>query len=128
MSVQDTVWQGAELTQAFLEGVRGAIPLATEQIDIMLRLVRAAKPTVNTILDLGCGDGILGHALLDKHPEATAVFVDFSPPMLAAARHRLAHTNRATFLQLDYSQPGWIDKLIINNSQFTIHNSVDVIV
>ena len=39
----------------------------------MLRLVQAAQPHPATILDLGCGDGILGQALLNQHPGVTAV-------------------------------------------------------
>jgi len=133
VNVQATAWQTSELTSTYLSGVRGAIPLANAQIDIMLRLVRAAKPTVNTILDLGCGDGILGQALLDQHPEAAAVFIDFSAPMLDAARKRLANNNHATFVQLDYGQPGWQEAFTLHNSKqprvaFTIHNSFDVIV
>ncbi|MCA9930629.1 MAG: class I SAM-dependent methyltransferase, partial [Anaerolineales bacterium] len=109
-------------------GVRGAIPHANEQIDLMLRLVRAAKPTAATILDLGCGDGILGHALLNQHPGVTAVFADFSEPMLDAARQRLANQNNAIFVQTDYGKPGWRENLTINNQQSTINNYFDVIV
>jgi hypothetical protein len=46
-----------------LEGVRGAIPLALKQIDVMLRVIEKTQPNVNTFLDLGCGDGILGRAI-----------------------------------------------------------------
>lgn len=38
----DTIWQTTHTTRTYLNGVRGAIPLAHEQIDVMLRLVRAA--------------------------------------------------------------------------------------
>ncbi|HMT22221.1 MAG TPA: hypothetical protein PKE20_13440, partial [Promineifilum sp.] len=60
----DVAWQATSLTNAYLEGVRGAIPLATEQIEVIIRLARAAQPNARLFLDLGCGDGILGHALL----------------------------------------------------------------
>ena len=42
-----------------LEGVRGAIPLAEAQIEIMLKVVQAWVPDLKMVLDLGCGDGIL---------------------------------------------------------------------
>ena len=89
---RDAVWQAEALSSTYLDGVRGAIPLAAEQIDILVRLARAARPAARAILDLGCGDGILGHALLDVyHATApTVVLADFSPPMLDAARARLA--------------------------------------
>jgi SAM-dependent methyltransferase len=88
---RDAVWQAEALSSTYLDGVRGAIPLAAEQIDILMRLARAARPAARAILDLGCGDGILGHALLDAYAAAqpTLVLADFSPPMLDAARARL---------------------------------------
>ena len=130
LKTQDTVWQGSELTKAFLEGVRGAIPHANEQIDIMLRLAKAARPQAEMILDLGCGDGILGQALLNQYPDATAVFVDFSEPMLDAARQRLANTENAIFWQADYGEHGWQNKLeeIVNRQLSIVNCQFDVIV
>ncbi len=128
MSNQATIWKTNKLTQTYLDGIRGAIPLANEQIDLIQRLVRAACPTVKTILDLGCGDGILGQALLDQYPDAHCVFVDFSEPMLDAAKKRLSEYKNCTFIQADYGKLDWQDNFTIHNSQFTIHNSFDVIV
>jgi SAM-dependent methyltransferase len=88
---RDAVWQGEALAATYLGGVRGAIPLAAEQIAILVRLARAARPAARAILDLGCGDGILGHALFDAYgARPTVVLADFSPAMLAAARARVA--------------------------------------
>jgi len=90
---RDAVWQGEALSSTYLDGVRGAIPLAAEQIAILVRLARAARPAARAILDLGCGDGILGHALLDAYAGRPAVVLaDFSPPMLDAARARFGRT------------------------------------
>jgi tRNA (cmo5U34)-methyltransferase len=40
------VWKNTELSKSFLEGVRGAIPLATEQINILLKIIRLTQPQV----------------------------------------------------------------------------------
>ncbi|MEM6285007.1 MAG: class I SAM-dependent methyltransferase, partial [Chloroflexota bacterium] len=94
MSRQDTVWQDRELVKSFLGGVRGAIPLAAEQIDMMLRVIVGFRgDSVNTFLDLGCGDGVLARAMLAKYPAAKAVLYDFSQPMLDAAAERLNTEN-----------------------------------
>ncbi|MCI0397359.1 MAG: class I SAM-dependent methyltransferase [Chloroflexi bacterium] len=108
MSYNYTVWQTPELAHTYLTGVRGAIPLAQEQISVVLHLIRLARPALSTFLDLGCGDGVLGHAILDEHPTASGVFVDFSEPMLAAAQERLSHYRHTAFLQLDYGDPAWV--------------------
>ncbi len=135
MIIDDTIWQGAELTHTFLEGVRGAIPLAHEQIDIMLRLIKAAQPNLGSVLDLGCGDGILGHNVLKHFPEATAVFVDFSDPMLDAAKSRIGNRTNASFLAIDYGQKDWLSHLKDHSeipsqfssvvSGFSIHHQPD---
>lgn len=97
---RDTVWQAEALSSAYLDGVRGAIPLAAEQIDILVRLARAAQPAARAILDLGCGDGILGHALADAYAATrpAVVLADFSPAMLAAARERVLTVAQAVSL------------------------------
>jgi SAM-dependent methyltransferase len=99
-------WQRPELAKLFLEEVRGAIPLAAEQIDILLRIVRQAAPKIERVLDLGCGDGILGRAMMAEYPRAAAVFVDFSPAMIEAARQK-ADRQRSTFLTADLATRDW---------------------
>lgn len=138
---RDAVWQAEALSNTYLDGVRGAIPLAAEQIDILVRLARAARPAARAILDLGCGDGILGHALLDAYAdtEPTVVLADFSLPMLEAARARLGarangHSDRVHFTQLDYAQAAWPGHVIggplprrydVIVSGFSIHHQPD---
>jgi SAM-dependent methyltransferase len=107
MARHDTVWQSAEVALDFLEGMRGAIPLAGEQIDVMLRLIGAALPTVDRFLDLGCGDGVLGRALFSRYPNAQGVLLDFSEPMLDAARQKV-QTSNAVFVAQDYGLPDWV--------------------
>ena len=101
-------WQSSGLTETYLQGVRGAIPFAGEQIDVMLRIIAAARPDPSLVLDLGCGDGILAQAILDRFPAAQAVLLDFSEPMLEMARKRLLGYQGAAFGLVDYSDPGWL--------------------
>lgn len=130
--MQDTVWQADELTQTYLTGVRGAIPLAQEQINVMQRLIEAACPDVTAVLDLGCGDGILGQSILDKYPHAKGVFADFSEPMLEAARKRMDEDSRCSFVHIDYGEKEWETGLPTDLSQyevivsgFSIHHQPD---
>ncbi len=82
-------WQTEVLATRFLEQVRGAIPSAELQLEILGRIAKAWQPRPALILDLGCGDGLLGRLLLDMFPSARGIFVDFSGPMLQALRAKL---------------------------------------
>jgi ubiquinone/menaquinone biosynthesis C-methylase UbiE len=81
---------------------------------------------------LGCGDGVLGCALLCDHSAARGVFLDFSESMLAAARRRLgSQAHRHQLLLRDYGKIGWTDDLAAAGpfeavvSGFSIHHQPD---
>jgi SAM-dependent methyltransferase len=102
------VWQDPALAAKFLEGIRGGVPFAAAQIDLLLRVVRACGVPVARVLDLGCGDGILGRALLDQFPAAEGTFLDLSPTMVAAAEAKLrSYVPRSRVLQGDFGQREW---------------------
>ncbi len=106
------VWQSAGLAKLFLEDVRGAIPLAAEQIDVLLRVVRGVLPKVERFLDLGCGDGILGRAVLSAYTAASGVFLDFSAAMIeAATKAAAAEGRRAAFIVHDFGLESWVDSV-----------------
>jgi trans-aconitate methyltransferase len=108
MSRRDTVWQREDLARTFLEGVRGGIPLAAEQLDVLLRVL-AAQPPIRRYADLGCGDGALARAILSRWPQAKGMLLDFSAPMLEQARARLQdHPSSPVFAVADLADPGWI--------------------
>ena len=92
MCTKDKAWQTQALTDKYLDGVRGAIPLASEQLDIMLTAI-SMNGKVDNFLDLGCGSGILSAAILDCFPDAVGTLVDFSEPMLNAAQDHLSGYN-----------------------------------
>ena len=130
----DTIWQTDELARKYLEGVRGAIPLADEQVDVMLRLLLASKQPIKRFVDLGCGDGVLSEVLLDRFPGSTGLLLDFSVPMLHAAHERLdRYGDRVRIESADYSDPAWIDLVdgpaSVNAviSGFSIHHQPDPI-
>lgn len=106
------IWQNTELSKAFLEGVRGAIPLAEEQIDFILRLIQLTQSQVQKFLDLGCGNGILGYSIYQKYPEAKGIFLDISESMLEAARSNLlVHQKNTFFLLQDFGHKEWVISL-----------------
>lgn len=101
-----------ELVARFLENVRSTVPLGIEQIDVMLRLIEAARGHLRSFLDLGCGDGVLSSAIFEETPDARGCLVELSEPMLQVARHRLrAQAEGAEFVAADFLQSGWVNAL-----------------
>lgn len=106
--ITDEVWKLPAIVNRFLS-FRAAIPLAQEQIGVMVSILKSRVEPVEYFLDLGCGDGILGAAVLGAYPSSRGVMLDFSQPMLDQARTQLADfAGQLEFLNLDYGEPGWV--------------------
>ena len=104
------VWKNDWLVKRFLEGVRGGIPHASDQIDVMLRLIAASRRPIERFLDLGCGSGLLAIAVLAQYPNARATLVDYSEPMMDAARDLLSQDMTVPhFVIADLGDPAWLE-------------------
>ncbi|MDA1204782.1 MAG: class I SAM-dependent methyltransferase [Cyanobacteria bacterium] len=129
---QKSEWQTKELAEAFLEGVRGAIPGADLQLEVLGKIADQWCNAPKRILDLGCGNGVLGCYLLSRFPSASCLFVDFSDPMLDAARQSTGSLPQATVEKADFGSTHWIEVLKAHGafdivvSGFAIHHQPDV--
>lgn len=89
-------------------------------------LLEKVPAEVRRILDLGTGDGHTLALLLGERPEATGVGLDFSEPMLGAARERFAGDERVELVEHDLGEPlpalGSFDLVV---SSFAIHHLED---
>jgi tRNA (cmo5U34)-methyltransferase len=130
--VTDEVWKLPAIVDRYLS-YRAAIPLAQEQIGVMMSILKSREQPVENFLDLGCGDGILGATVLGEYPSAHGVFVDFSGPMLEQAREQLKeYAGQLAFENLDYGNPDWLNKIQPYGlfdavvSGYSIHHQPDV--
>jgi ubiquinone/menaquinone biosynthesis C-methylase UbiE len=108
----DEVWKNDWVVKRFLEGVRGGIPYAIDQIEVMLRLLAASGRPMEKFLDLGSGSGLLAISILAQYPNARAYLVDFSEPMMSAARDLLQEdTSLPRFILADLASPDWVTRV-----------------
>ena len=72
----------------------------------VMQILEELEPSAN-ILDLGCGNGELARALVERGHRGTYTGLDFSLPLLDEAVQSISEGLEATFLQADLSIPDW---------------------
>lgn len=87
-----TAWQQPELVGQFLEQRHAVLPLLDVQEALVARIFERHPHRVKRFLDIGSGDGAMSELLVGVEPQAEAVLVDYSEPMLQAAERRIART------------------------------------
>ncbi|MFA7237772.1 MAG: class I SAM-dependent methyltransferase [Phycisphaeraceae bacterium] len=103
------VWQQSEQ----FVGARKHLPQMGDLFEHASAYVQAMFPEAGPrhIVDLGCGTGVTGGAMLDVFPRARLTLADFSEPMLEQARERYAADNRVTVVSADLSEQGVMRKI-----------------
>ena len=104
-------WQRAELAEEFLEHRQQLLPLIDVQEDLVRRLFERHGRPVTRFLDLGSGDGAMSQLVRSIAPDAEAVLVDFSEPMLARAGQRARRRRAGAPSARDLSTPAWLEAL-----------------
>ncbi|NQT74660.1 MAG: class I SAM-dependent methyltransferase [Chloroflexi bacterium] len=86
--------------------------------------LRGKKP--NRVLDLGCGDGVLAHELLNIDDSISATLVDGSNDMLEKAREKLVEFGNTRFVNMSFqeltSEKPDLGKFEIAVSSLAIHH------
>jgi SAM-dependent methyltransferase len=131
VSAPGAIWQRPEIAETFVNDRRHLIPLIEGQEELVRRVITRGARRVNRFLDLGAGAGAFAELVMSAHPRSTGVLVDFSEPMAAAARRRLApFSGRWEYVLGDLSGPAWANELPGGRydavvSSFCIHHLPD---
>jgi SAM-dependent methyltransferase len=116
-------WVEADKVAEYLSRA-DTLPHRGEGEGVLVRDLAGALP--GRILDLGCGDGRLTALALAFYPESTALCVDMSAPMLAAAAERFRDDERVSFAthNLDHPLPfaGPFDAIV---TSLAVHHVTD---
>jgi tRNA (cmo5U34)-methyltransferase len=128
------VWQSADVAKGFVDSRRGGILGAPEQFSTMLDLLRYVPGDSLTVLDVGCGDGVVLETVMRAYPVERGVAFDGSPAMLEKAQVRFEglglFAGLVEFVEGDFNDPAWRDRLPVRSfdavvSAFAIHHSED---
>jgi tRNA (cmo5U34)-methyltransferase len=114
-------WQDREHVDYYRGQVVDGVPHLAEGDAVLVELLPSR---LRRVLDVGCGDGRLIGLVRDAREGVEAVGLDFSEPMLAAARERFA--GQAWFVEHNLTEPlpdlGAFDAIV---SGFAIHHLPD---
>lgn len=97
-----------EASRVYRDIAAVAVPRRAEQLATLLTLAPLAG-TASRVVELACGEGLLGEALLEAFPAARYLGLDGSDSMRAHAAARLARFgDRAGVAAFDLSAPDWL--------------------
>jgi ubiquinone/menaquinone biosynthesis C-methylase UbiE len=66
-----------------------------------MMMVHDIRRPIHRVVDLGCGDGVVGAAVLKARPQAQLIAVDYSPDMLDRARAQFGDDARVRLVEAD---------------------------
>ena len=128
------VWNNAEVAAGFTETRRGGMLGYAAQEMTLLRLMEYVAARPMSVLDVGCGDGVLMQTIMQAYPVSRAVAIDGSPGMLEKAVSRFQSlglvSNLVEFIEADFSDSAWLasvqaTKFDVVVSGFAIHHVED---
>ena len=99
-------WNNREFALNYLQTAESMVVGRQRSIDLLKSFYRyfldSHRP--NTILDLGCGDGILTRELMQVDDSISAVLIDGSEDMLEQARELIMDTSRVRFVHASFQE------------------------
>ena len=100
-------WDSAAEAAAYVESADRVRPWRSQIRDAIAARVATLAPGAR-VLELGSGPGLLAHRVLQRCPNLeTYSLLDFSEPMLALSRDRLAVFPAATFVLGSFKSEDW---------------------
>ncbi|MDD1771972.1 MAG: class I SAM-dependent methyltransferase [Methanomassiliicoccales archaeon] len=103
---KDSDWTDGDFVDGFLDAVDLKIPQRQRMFDLAASYYRhfLSGKKGNSIMDLGCGDGVLTRRLLDVDGTISAVLVDASPEMIEKARKKLSNHERVKYVNTSFEE------------------------
>lgn len=109
MSTEPSQWQEAD-SASFIELSEFVVPERQVHLDIFMQLL-AGTPNAQQVVDICCGEGRIGEALVQQFPQLEIWGLDGSDAMLEEAHRRLAGKGHFKPLKMDIADQDWRGQL-----------------
>jgi ubiquinone/menaquinone biosynthesis C-methylase UbiE len=130
-SIGEHDWHSSEYVDWWITRDQSRDAERRQRLRDMLAQAGIAADADIAVLDIGGGYGVVSEEVLAAFPRAHLTLQDYSEPMLAAARERLAaYAARTSFVLADLTEPAWVERvggpfdLVV--SAIVIHNLRDL--
>lgn len=123
-------WHSQEYVSDWISEDTARDPVRRPRLRDMLQAAPFARDARLAVLDVGAGYGAVTEELLRIFPAAEVTLQDYSEPMLAAARRRLAaHEGQLRVVTADLTDPQWPKRVggpfDLATSAIVLHNLRD---
>ncbi|MDU9048601.1 MAG: class I SAM-dependent methyltransferase [Candidatus Electrothrix sp. Rat3] len=101
---EESHWAESDFSQNYRDAADIFLPFRQQCIGVITSLFGhfIARNSQATVLDLGCGDGVVVQKLLASYQPAKVHLLDGSEEMLAAARKRLGERKNISYTQASF--------------------------
>jgi len=111
-SVAEHDWHSPDYVEAWIERDAGRDADRRQRLREMLAHAGLAPEAAIAVLDVGGGYGVVTEEVLHAFPKARVTLQDYSEPMLAEARRRLAAAaDRVAYVHADLFDPAWTERV-----------------
>jgi trans-aconitate methyltransferase len=123
-------WHSPDYVAAWIAQDAARDPTRRPRLREMIAMAPFPRDARLAVLDVGAGFGAVTEELLRLFPAAEVNLQDYSQPMLAEARRRLAaRSAQLRFVASDLSEPSWADEIAgpfdLAVSAIALHNLRD---
>lgn len=123
-------WHSKEYVGDWIVHDQTRDPVRRPRLRGMIEAASFARDARIAVLDVGAGFGAVTEELLQVFPAAEVTLQDYSEPMLAEARRRLAgHADQLRYVVCDLTDPAWPDAVggpfDLATSAICLHNLGD---
>jgi tRNA (cmo5U34)-methyltransferase len=99
-------------SQQFIELGEFVVPSRDEQLRLICDLIPASADEFFMGVDIGCGEGLLSRAILERFPQAQMTLLDGSEAMLTRAAENLGeYAYQIDLRTFDLFESDWLDEL-----------------